>query len=299
MRSRGLAPTFPIIQTQLCEVMRILPTTAVLSLAGHGLVLTTSRFKPLAMAFIVPELVRRLYSWAQAYIAARLELPSVTPGWFDSLIYESLTAIVFVAIIRYIASGERPQLDPRTLPPRTVALTAALLIVVWLPLDHMLDRHTLYKMYLDYNSMHLYSPSLAADAHRVWLSLGVATFALAAVASALMYPMVGIIAVTNRIDFRSWQRMLNRNLPALLLLSAVLIAALVMAKDIYFAILHYLLPGVVSYAPVSLSDFDGRLETLHQLQYVPLNYLFEVLPAVLVGLLMRGLLPTPQPQISP
>jgi hypothetical protein len=106
---------------------------------------------------------------------------------------------------------------------------------------------------------------------------------------AIVYPLVGLIACERRFHFSVWGKLLANNALSLILLATIIIASLAMAQTLYWQVMHFAFPSLAHYAPAALSDFDVRFETLYQLQLVPVSFAFEVFPAVVVGLLIKGL----------
>ena len=210
-----------------------LPVTSAFGLAAETLASTFRHFRPIATAFIVPELCDRLLRWVELLLAANRGVPHVIPVWMLSALDLFLDSFIFVAIIRYMVLGVEPLPIPKNVPWRAIALTSSILIPLWFVLDSIASRNVLFHYYFDW-----VNPAPDPEmSHRVYVAIGFYVYTVSALAIAAFYPLLGPIATDSRLEFRkvlNWQR---TSFVAIAFTTALLIAALSMIERLYYSML--------------------------------------------------------------
>jgi hypothetical protein len=261
-----------------------LPITSAFGLAASTLETIFRQFIPLLIAFILPDFGTRLLYFTEAWLSARANSATYFPFWFIEGVDLLLNSIVFVSVIRFLVLGEKPQFLHGNLPLRALILTALGLVALWLVLDQIANQSLLYRYYYE---SHIHSEDLET---RLYMGKIIALYAFVVhtLVIAFFYPFFGYVATTSRVEIpkvMSWHR---GSYVGIFLLTALLIAALSMAKLLYWKALWQVASEIIGTDRTTMDFFNGRIVAVQELLHLPIAFLYDVIPPVVIALLMIG-----------
>ena len=255
-----------------------------LALATETFVVLLCNLRPLFMAFLLPEVARLSYYFADSWLAARASLPFYFPDWISGGVDDLLTAITFVATIRFLVLGEWPALISSGMTLRPSILAALVLVPFWFVLNRVADQQMLFSFF--------YS-SLESDNYdgfvRLHYLIGVYCFVVHALLIALCYPALGQLATLSRLNMQTLLQWYRYNFFSIVALTALLVAVEQVLEWGYWSAIDTALPDILSARPMFISDFDSRVMMIKQLLHVPTDFLKNALSAVAIALLHLGL----------
>jgi hypothetical protein len=252
-------------------------------LAANTLLTSLTHGRALLIMVAVPELVRIAIYFANDAVDQRIGQSQVLPNWLIGLATLAISGIVFTNIIRYVALGETSRWLPARSLLRPYLLTAAILIALWTVTAFITD-DVFSKLYP------AYYPDEPLDEQKLiwwervqyWNS-----FALSALLIAAFYPDLGVTAVEGEFGIYRLLRWWRKYFLRFLLLSAVLMSVCLVVRRAYWWLLDTLVPGLT--AEISYIGREALRIFVVQMTEVPMDLLFDIVPAVAIGLLFRVL----------
>jgi hypothetical protein len=252
-----------------------------LDLAAETIVTTVAEFKSLLIAFAIPELLRCSVFFTESALAAKNNAAQFFPQWLLSISDSILTSITLVVVGRYLILGLKPDLLPRSLPWRPIALASILMAPFWLVLDFLTGTDLAQLIYIS-----AYKNSDVSEVATGITLLTVYSYTLHVLSISLIYPQFGIIAGTSDYNFSKHYSWIKRHLLGFLCVTMLFLASLKMVDVGYW----YLWQGnSVDYSPTTEPYFDWGWAALLQLRYVPIDFLFVVIPSVAASLVFKEL----------
>ena len=262
-----------------------LPITSSLGLSGLVVLTMLKDIGPLTLAYLVPGAASGLMQYFDVWLAARFEVSNFMPNWLNRSLTTFFDAIIFVSIIRYLVMGDQPIASFRRLKWIPVIATTLIWLVLWSAIDAVAGRQALYTAY--YSTYFADAP--ISQLPLIHFILGMWEFLVSILAVAIIYPILGQFAVTDGLDMAAMKSWYRYSLTAILIYVALLTATIELTSQLYWQLLDNILPPNIWDKPMSYSNFDGRTAAFAQALRLPVDYLYTVLPAVAVGLLVGGL----------
>ena len=252
------------------------------SLAVDALIYSADHIRTLLVLFAVPEGIRVAAYFVNEKKNPASESTEYLPTWAMDLMSYAVSAVIITSVIRYVVLG-RPQLLPNRELMRNYLLTAVVLSVAMSIVNFLTNDSRFTEFYVrlfmseerDEWRLHLWS-----------IAYYTGGFLISSVLVAAAYPSLGMTAVGGQFSPHRallWNR---KYFWRVLALTLFVMSACLALRRAYGAVLGILTPNAtgVGYAQ------DPNLNALIiQLTYVPMDFLFDVIPAVAVGLLYRVL----------
>jgi hypothetical protein len=239
------------------------------------------RVGPLLVAVALPEALRVLM-----YAVMRgLESPAyliAVPDQFPAAISWLLTAIVFGEVVRYVAEDKPVRVIPQFRPWPTWLIMAGILVVTGMAMNAVSDT----RLHLS-----LYAGSTGSVDERDYpqiATIGWAAFALCVIIRGLVYPLAGSLVLSERISLAWTIRWVVRRSPSLVILSLIILSALEGFSKLWWFAYDALGGSSAGNAMGSFIAEFGR-SLIYQLPEIPVDIVFDVLPAVTIGLIWRNL----------
>lgn len=249
--------------------------------AAETVVITVAEFKSLLMAFAIPELIRCAIFFTESVLAAKNNAAQFFPQWLLSVADSILTSVTLVLVGRYLILGLKPNLLARSLPWKPIALVSLLMAPFWLVLDFLTGNDLAQLIYIS-----AYKNSEVNEVATGALLFTVYSYTLHVLSISLIYPQFGIVAGTSDYNFAkhcSWNK---QHFLRFLCVTVLLLASLKMVDVGYW----YIWQGNnVDYLPTTEAYFDWRSAALLQLRYMPIDFLFIIIPSVAVSLVFKEL----------
>jgi hypothetical protein len=253
-------------------------------LAVDALFHSVTHIRALLIIAALPEFARVAMFFGHDAVMRRIGHSWWLPEpWLLNILSNALTAIVFTGIIRYVVNGEGPFWLPPRLWLRNYLLTATVLIVMWLAIA-FLANGLFNKVYLA-----LFSLETFDEFWSFWLSKAYEwnSFVLSALIVAAFYPGLGMTSVHGELGLHRLPRWWRKYFLRFLVIAAVLMSICLLLERLYLWLVNLALPALATDA-----SYIGR-ETLRslllQLTQVPMDFLFDIVPAVAIGLVFRVL----------
>lgn len=193
--------------------------------------------------------------------------------------------IVLVAVVRFLTLGEEPPLDPRRVQWRSVSMVAMIGLPFWLLVRLLADFGMATRLYYGSSSF----TELPQDFGRFRAVFMVYSFVMHSFGIALIYPLLGPIAVWQNLNVKAAWKIFRNSLPAILLVSALLIAASWMAIAILQTAAAYLFLAITSAIQGLSIDGNWQRSVLISVLSLPGSFIFAIVPAVAVARLTLGL----------
>lgn len=250
-------------------------------LAADTLVHGARHIRALLVIFAVPELVRVAAFFANEKARQAYQRAEFLPGWFmDNVLSCAISAVIVTGVIRHIVLSGKPQWLPDRRLIRNYLLTAVVLMVVagilvllaqasplvFLFLDRYIEDFDEWRMILWGTVVH-------------WVGVMITTVIVAAA-----YPSMGMTAVDGTFSAPRILRWQSRYFWRFTLLAFLLLTACLVIRKAYWWLVATMTGNV---SPDGFADNPDLGNLIYQLTYVPTDFLFDVTPAIAVGLIYR------------
>lgn len=254
------------------------------SLGAETLVYTVLSFGALIVPFILPEGVRIGLLVVYDVFFRTKGLTWWGSDWLVDLLSYGISAVIFTSIIRFVVLSEGPSWLPS---PRLVAnylATAAVLIVVSVIVDFITGSWLSINLYRAFLMETPYDDLRFLKWHAAYSVTG---FFLSAVLIAAIYPALGMTALYARIDLRRLLRWGQKYFWRFLVLALLLMSVCLLLQRAYWWLLRSFVPNLTTDA--YYVEHENVRTVVEQMTYVPMDILFDIVPAVTIGLLYRVL----------
>jgi hypothetical protein len=254
------------------------------NVAAETLLYSCACLGTLLVFFIAPEIVR-----AGMYLAFNAAERSGKiawwwPAWTLNLASYAISAVVFTGIIRHVVLAEEPFWIPKLRPATNYLATAALLMVVAGAVDFITSSWLFVKLYRPFMEEGFYDERKV----EMWAAAySVVGFFLSAIFIAASYPALGFTAVHARIDVTMLLHWNRTGFWRFFALTLLLMSLCLVLRRAYWWTLDTLAPGLTS--DIYYVDHENVRSMVVQVITVPVDMLFDIVPAVAIGLLYRVL----------
>lgn len=203
--------------------------------------------------------------------------------WFLNILSNALTAIVFTGIIRYIVCGEGPSWLPLRSWLRYYLLTAVMLVVAWIVIA-FLANDLFNKVYFAFFPLEMHDETQA-----LWLGKAYewSYFAIAVLIVAAIYPGLGMTSVRGELGLRRLLRWWRKYFLHFLVITTVVMSICLLLQRVYWWLVNMALPEMAT--NISFIGRETLRSLLLQATQVPMDLLFDIVPAVAIGLLFKVL----------
>lgn len=255
-----------------------------LDLAANTLVYGVAHIKALFVIVALPEALRIAAYFANDAADQTIEPSQVLPDWVMGLVSYGISAVVITGIIRYVALAEGPYWFPKQRLVRNYLLAAAILVIGWSIVGFATGDY----LFGNFANVYLSGPPFDElryfwfyTAHS-WLGFLIAVLFIAAI-----YPIFGMIAVQQRLDVHRLLRWDGKYYWRFLALSFLLVSLCLVLRRAYWWLLNTLAPGLTT--DVYYVEHENVRTLVEQMTEVPMDILFDIVPAVAIGLLFKVL----------
>jgi hypothetical protein len=253
-------------------------------LAADTLVHGAQHIKALLVIFAVPELVRLAAFFANEKARQAYQRSEFLPGWFmDNVVSCAISAVIVTGVIRHVVLSGKPQWLPDRRLIRNYLLTAVVLMVVAGILAFLANVSPSTSSYFnryfleDFDEWRFILWATAL----YWIGVIITAMLIAAT-----YPGLGMTAVEGQFAAPRMLRWQGRYFWRFLLLTFVLMSACLMVRHFYWRLIHAATGNVSANGLAENPDLGNFI---NQLTYVPMDFLFDIAPAIAVGLTYRVL----------
>jgi len=255
------------------------------NLAAETLIYCAFGLGTLLVIFAVPEIFRAGMYFAYD-VASNAKVNTLQwPGWALGFLSYALSAVIFTGIIRYVALGEGPFWIPRPRLTLNYLATAMLLMVVATIAYSTTPSWLFVKLYQYFVvEIDLYDERSIQLWGTVYSAIG---FFISAVLVALTYPALGFTAIHTRINARQLLRWHKNNFWRILILAVLLMSVCFALRRAYWWTLDFFAPGLTS--DLYYLEHENLRSMVVQIVNLPMDFLFDIVPAVAIGLLYRVL----------
>jgi hypothetical protein len=252
-----------------------------LDTAAQTIVTTVVEFKSLLIAFAIPEFARCLMFYMDSWLGAKNNAVSYFPFWLSGPADSVLASVTLVLMGRYLILGVKPDFLTRSLPWRPIALVSLLMIPLWLFLELATSSDISYQFYIS-----AVENSVERDGATGVIFFTFYSYTLHLVLFSLIYPQFGIVAGTSDYNFDKHGSWNKRHFLQFLCIAVLLVASIKMVDAGYDYLWR---DNSANYLPTTEAYFDWRKAVLLQLRYVPIDFLYMAIPAVVVSLVFKEL----------
>lgn len=253
-------------------------------LAAQTLVHSATQVKALLIIFAVPEIIHSLiYLVRDGSVHARWVPWWLLSNWIMIAIGSFISAIVFTGIIRYLVLAE----GPFWLPPfrwiRSYLATAVVLVPVAMIIGYITSPDLLIAFYRAFVAETYYDESGFLETQAIF---AIVAFLISAVLMAVIYPVLGLTAVGAPVAMARILRWQRKYFGRFLFLTLLLMSACLIVQRLYAWLFAFLMMQVTG---IGLIVSQSLNMVINQLAFMPLYFLFDIIPAVAIGLLYRTL----------
>ncbi len=265
--------------------LMMLPSRNAFAFAAGVVQAIALNLRGLALAFALPALVLLVIPLLVSF-AHQSRYPSLYLDYAAALSVQTVVPLIaLVSVVRFFVLGEEPPLDPRRIQWRAVVLVTLLGLPFWLVLRLLTDFGTATQLYFGSVSF----TELPPDFGRFRAAFMIYSFVMHSLGFALVYPLLGPIAVWKNLGVSAAWKLFRNSLPAILLVSALLIAASWMAFAILQTAAAYLFLAITTAFQGLSIDGNWQRGVLISVLGLPNNFIFAIVPAVAVAQLTLGL----------
>lgn len=253
-------------------------------LATEALVHSATHIKALLVVATLPELVRvAMFVGYDAILRMAGFAWWVPPSWSLGILSNVISAVVFTGIIRYVACAQGPFWLPDRSLLRHYLLTAAALVTLWIVVA-VVANGVFNWVYLGY-----FLPNPFDEAQGFWLGKAYDWnyFVISALLIAAFYPSLGMAAVHGEFGLQRLPRWWRKYFLRFLVIAVILMSVCLLLQRVYWWLLNEILSGLTN--EVAYMGRETLRSLVMQMFQVPMDILFDIVPAVAIGLLFKAL----------